>query len=128
MPLDCVEVEIRPPAADRHERVPLPLRPAQVAVDAFPYYHPGSHAPALVGVTDVPVVSAAPDNTVPDHAQAVEVPCEVSGQLTEGDERHWYAVRARRGEVLWLEAFGSRIGSPVDLTWRCSILRAGRNY
>jgi hypothetical protein len=113
--LDCVEVEITPPAADRHESLPLPLRPAQVTVDAFPYYYPGSHAPVLISVTDVPVRSGAPDNTVPDHAQALEVSCEVSGQLTDGDERHWYALRARRGEVLWLEAFGARIGSPVDL-------------
>ncbi|MBI1914797.1 MAG: PPC domain-containing protein [Planctomycetes bacterium] len=113
--LDCVDVEITPPAADRHEPIPLPLRPAQVTVDAFPYYYPGSHAPLLVSVTDVPVLSGASDNTVPDHAQALGVPCEVSGQLTDGDERHWYAVRARRGEVLWLEAFGARIGSPVDL-------------
>jgi hypothetical protein len=113
--LDCVEVEVIPPAVDRHELLPLPLRPAQMAVDALPYYYPGSHAPVLLSVTDVPVLSAAPDNTVPDHAQVLDVPCEVSGQLAEGDERHWYAVHARRGEVLWLEAFGSRIGSPVDL-------------
>jgi len=69
----------------------------------------------MVGVTDVPVIAAAADNHVPGHAQEIAVPCEISGQLTDGDERHWYAVHARRGEVLWLEAFGERIGSPVDL-------------
>jgi hypothetical protein len=35
--------------------------------------------------------------------------------LTAGDERDWFAVRARRGEVFWLEALGARIGAPVDL-------------
>ncbi len=114
--LDSVEVEITPPGADRHERMPLRWRsPAQVTVDAFPYHHPGSHAPVLISVTDVPVIIGTSDNNVPDRAQEITVPCEVSGQLADGDHRHWYAVRARRGEVLWLEAFGTRIGSPVDL-------------
>jgi hypothetical protein len=113
--LDSVEVEITSPAADLHERIPLSLRPAQMTVDAFAYHHLGSNAPVLISVTDVPVIVSASDNSVPAHAQEITVPCEVSGQLTEGDERHWYAVSARRGEVLWLEAFGARLGSPIDL-------------
>jgi hypothetical protein len=43
------------------------------------------------------------------------VPSEVSGQLVAGDERDWFAIQARRGEVLFIEALGQRIGSPVDL-------------
>ncbi len=113
--LDCVEVEITPPKPDQHQFIPLPLRPSQVSVDTFPYHYPGAHAPVLLSVTDVPVIAGAADNTAADHAQEIGVPCEVSGQLADGDERHWYAVRVRKGEVLWLEAFGARIGSPVDL-------------
>ncbi|MBA4190345.1 MAG: hypothetical protein C0467_20350 [Planctomycetaceae bacterium] len=113
--LDWVEVEITPPEAGRHDHLPLRLRPAQMTLDGFAYHFPGSHAPLLMGVTDVPVVSAVEDNRDSEHAHELTAPCEVCGQLTEGDERHWYAVRARRGEVLWLEALGTRIGSPVDL-------------
>ena len=112
--LDSVEVEITPRAAEKHERIPLPLRPAQVAVDGFPYYYPGCHAPILIGVTDVPVVSSS-DNFVADRALDVAVPCEISGQLADGDGQHWYAVHARKGEVLWFEAFGARIGAPIEL-------------
>jgi hypothetical protein len=115
--LDCVEVEVTPPEAGRHEPVPLRLRPAQMTLDAFAYHYPESHAPVLMSVTDVPVVTAS-DNRSSDRARDITAPCEVCGQLTDGDERHWYAVRARRGEVLWLEAFGTRIGSPVDLDVR----------
>lgn len=116
LPLDCVEVEITPPfLQDQSQPLPLPLRPAQVTVDAFPFYYPGSQAPVLLGLTDVPVIAAAPDHHLPDHAQEIAVPCEVCASLTAGDERHWYAVQARRGEVFWLEGFGERIGSPVDL-------------
>ncbi|MCI0456422.1 MAG: PPC domain-containing protein, partial [Gemmataceae bacterium] len=114
-PLDCVEVAITPPRSGDPAPTPWSLRPAQLAVDFFPYYFPGSHAPLLFSLTDVPVVAGAGDQRLPDRAQRIPVPCEVSGQLTAGDERHWYAVQARRGEVFWLEAFGERIGSPVDL-------------
>ena len=115
LPLDCVEVEITPPRAGQDGPIPLPLSPAQIAADVFPYHYPGGHAPVLIGVSDVPVIAATADNHLPDHAQEIAVPSTVSGQLTDGDERHWYAVRARRGEVFWLEAFGERIGSPVEL-------------
>jgi hypothetical protein len=116
--LDCVEAEITPPAAGRHELIPLRLRPEQMTLDAFAYHYPGGHAPVLMSVTDVPVVAAAADNRDPERAQEVAAPCEVCGQLADGDERHWYAVRARRGEVLWLEAFGARLGYPVTLDVR----------
>lgn len=116
--LDCVEVEVTPPETDRGERLPLRLRPAQMTLDAFAYHYPGGHAPVLMSVTDVPVGTAARDNNAPERAQEITAPGEVCGQLADGDERHWYAVRAQRGEVLWLEAFGARVGSPVDLDVR----------
>src|SRR5439155_27367229 len=72
-------------------------------------------AAVSVSVTEGPVISGISDNDVPNRAQKIAAPCEVCGQLAEGDERHWYALRARRGEVFWLEAFGERIGAPVDL-------------
>lgn len=51
----------------------------------------------------------------PADAVAMPIPSEAGGQLVRGDERHWYAIDVKRGEVLYLEAFGERIGSPVDL-------------
>lgn len=113
--LDSVEVEITPPSSAQEQRLALPLQPAQVAVDAFPYYYPSGHAPVLIGLTDVPVLVSKSDNHGPERAQDITVPCEVAGQFADGDERHWYAVQVRRGDVLWLEAFGERIGSPVEL-------------
>jgi hypothetical protein len=113
--LECVEVEVTPPRAAPDGPIPLPLRPAQLAADIFPYYYPGGHAPVLIGVSDVPVVAATGDHRLPDQAREIAVPSTISGQLTEGDERHWFALRAHRGEVFCLEAFGERIGSPVEL-------------
>ncbi|MFQ5734509.1 MAG: PPC domain-containing protein, partial [Planctomycetaceae bacterium] len=113
--LDRVDVEITPPRKPGSIPLPFRLRPAQIAVDGFAYRYPGSRRPLLMGLTDVPVVREEAGTHAPRAAQTVRVPCEVGGQLTAGSERDWYAVDVKRGEVLWIEAFGERIGSPVDL-------------
>lgn len=112
---DEIEVELTPPRLGQDDRLPLPLRSAQLGVDAFAYQHPGTHAPVLIGVTDEPVMVAGAKQLRPEQAQEIAAPCAVSGQLTEGDDRHWYALPARKGEVFWLEAVGERMGSPVEL-------------
>lgn len=112
---DHIEVEITPPKELRSAQTPLRLRSSQVAVNAFAYRFPGSSAPLAIGVTDVPVVAALSANHSSSTAREVSVPCEISGQLIAGDELDYYTVNAKRGEVLWIEALGERIGSPVDL-------------
>ncbi|MDA1017858.1 MAG: hypothetical protein O3A00_25800 [Planctomycetota bacterium] len=95
--------------------VPLRLRPTQVSVDGFAYHHPGSSEPILIGLTEVPVVGDATGNHTATSATPIEFPCELSGQLAGGDEQDWFRIEAKRGEVLWIEGFGERIGSPLDL-------------
>lgn len=111
-PFDEMEIDLPPAQAGP---MPMPLRSAQTVFEAFPYYYPGAHAPLLIGVTNVPVVVGTTGNHHPEQAQEIAVPCEVSGQLTSVDQHAWFAVRARKGEVLWIEALGARIGAPVDL-------------
>lgn len=111
-PFDQVEIDLAPSHVGP---TPMPLRSTQTIFEAFPYYHPRGHAPVLIGVTDVPVVVCGTDNHLPERAQEIVFPCEVSGQLTRVDERDWFAVHARKGDVLWIEALGARIGAPVDL-------------
>ena len=112
---DHVEVDVTPPT---HGTLGLPrsfLRPARFAVDEFAVDVQGAVTPVQVGVTDVPVVLDNGTNHLPEKAQEIRWPCEVSGRLEAGDEKDWYLLRLRRGEVLWLELYGERIGSPVDL-------------
>ncbi len=112
--LDAVQVEVTPPP-ETPAWMPLPRRPSQIAAEAFAYYHPEGHAPVAIGVTDVPVVENTTGHDRADRALELQVPCEVSAQLAELRGQHWYAVHAKRGEVLWFEALGDRLGSPVDL-------------
>ena len=113
--LDQRVVEI--PAALAQSQWPLPLgfTAAQTGVEGFAYQLPGAHAPVLIGISDVPVIVSQSANRSAQSSQSIEYPCEVTGQLSRGDERHWYRFSARRGEVLYFEGLGQRIGSPVDL-------------
>lgn len=112
-PFDTVAVDVTPPASERIEA--LHLRSPQVAVEGFAYQYPGTDAPVLIGVTDAPVINDQTGNQSPKSAREIAVPSDVSGQLLAGDEQDWFAINARRGEVIWLEAFGERLGSPLDL-------------
>lgn len=112
---DRLEVEIPASLAEPSSSLPVRLQPAQAVLEGFAYQLPGSHAPVMIGVTDVPVVLAQDSNHSPSSAQEIVVPCEVSGQLIAGDEQDWFAISARRGEVFFIEALGQRIQSPVDL-------------
>ncbi len=114
---DRLEVEIPASLAEPAWPLPVRLQPAQavLAGASFPYHLSGSPTPVIMGVADVPVVLDRDDNHSPASAQELVVPCEVSGQLVAGDERDWFAITARRGEVFFIEALGQRIQSPVDL-------------
>jgi hypothetical protein len=120
--LDQIEVNI--PAAAVRAGWPLPVRfqPHQTPFRGFAYYLPGSQAAVPIALTDVPVIQARADAASPALAQTVQQPCEVDGVLPSG-KAAWYQFEARRGEVLYFEAFGQRIGSPVDL--QISIVDAG---
>ncbi len=97
------------------QRSGLRLAPSQTASDCFAFRLPGSHAPVAISLTDVPVELEVAQASSPQSPQEVSIPVEVSGQLVAGDEKDWFAFSAKRGEVLWLEGFGERISSPVDL-------------
>lgn len=113
------QLEVLIPAAltQNSRRLPLRLEPSQTipAANSFPYYLAGSDAPVLIGLSDVPVSLDQSDNHTPGTAQNVSIGCEISGQLIEASEQDWFVIDARRGEVIYLEAFGQRIASPVDL-------------
>ncbi|MCE9607311.1 MAG: PPC domain-containing protein [Planctomycetia bacterium] len=112
--LDTVAVSIVAPS-EPDSFVALQQMPAQFAVDSFAYHHPAGHAPLAIGWTDVPVVENLAGHDKKNLALDLAAPCEVSAQLAAAVGRHWYAVTAKRGEVFWFEAFGRRIGSPLDL-------------
>lgn len=113
--LERLEVKITHPA--KHDSLPCPIRrrSSQADIDGFAFHLANCHAPVLIGSTDVPVIRENEMHQTPGTAQEIPCPSEVCGQLIAGDERDWYAIQAKRGEVLWFEAFGQRINTPIDL-------------
>ena len=120
--MDRVEAQVSAKQAVATWPLPTHLVPAQAPFDSMVWQLPGAHAPILIGITDVPVVTETSDNHSPALAQQLEIPCEASGRLAEADEKDWYSFAARRGEVVHVELIGERIGSPVHLA--ASILDA----
>ncbi|MCH2202028.1 MAG: hypothetical protein MK102_08660 [Fuerstiella sp.] len=115
--MESIEIEL--PASltgpTRHLSTRLLSTQPVITAHSFAYHYPGSHAPVLIGTTDIPVTQDDFSNHSVNSAQELTVPCEVSGQLVTGDEQDWYAFTAHRGEVIHIEAFGHRLQSPVDL-------------
>ena len=111
---DRREVTVQgPPIADASSSG-LRLRSHQVTSDVFAYRTPNGHAPVALSVTDVPVTVESSAGSR-ENPQQFAIPGEFSGQLAGATELKWFSFDARRGEVLWMEAFGERIDSPVDL-------------
>ncbi len=112
---DRIEIDI--PEAMTHEvgDIPVLMKPAQSVLHGFAYHYPKSPSPLFIGLTDLPVIQDRMDNHSPASAQKLSCPIEVSGRLEAGDERDWYSVEMRRGEVFYFEAMAERIQSPVDL-------------
>ena len=110
---DSIEIDVTPPLSPT--LTPLPLAASQAVVQAFPLQLRNGNRPVLLTTTDLAVVTGGPYNQTSRQAQLITVPCEISGCLKRGDQQDWYVFEARKGEVLWLEGFGSRIDSPIDL-------------
>lgn len=90
-------------------------RPAQFGVEAFAYHHPGANHVLPIGLTDVPVVECVAAHASSKSTVELAIPCEVSGLLDSAVGRQSFSLEAKRGEVVWLEAFAERLGSPLDL-------------
>ena len=113
--LERLDLTIKAPADNDPTLVPMRRGSEQTDLESFAFQLEEGHAPQSISLTDLPVVLEQGEHQTSQTAQQLAYPTEVSGQLIAGDEQDWYAFQARRGEVLWFEAWGQRINSPVDL-------------
>jgi len=106
-----------PPGVGPSRFPPARWQPAQAGLvaSAARWAWPGSSTPLVPIVVDSPVVLDGGENQTPEAAQSLKLPALVAGQLTDPNERDHYAFTAERGEVWYFEAFGQRLGAPVDL-------------
>jgi hypothetical protein len=71
--------------------------------------------PFLMTFAKGPVVLDNGTNNNADAAQKVNTPCEISGHFLKKHERHWYTFTAKKGDVLMIEGYADRLGTPMDL-------------
>jgi len=93
----------------------LRLLPPQATASLVACRGNGGEGPWPVSVVDLPVTEIGRNHRTPSKALPVNVPGAWWGCLPEGDEQAWFSLQARKGEVFWLEAFGERLGAPLDL-------------
>ena len=92
--------------------------PLSSALDGFDFRikNPsGNSDPYLLTYASAPVVLDTGDNDTMETAQKIQVPCVIAGRIEKKADRDFFAFSAKKGQVLYFEAFAERIGSPMDL-------------
>lgn len=112
--LQKLDVEIAAPA-ESVLAVDAKLSPAEAALDAFTWRLPsdqGPSNPVRLGITtaQLQVEANSPENA----PQTVSLPVDVSGQFSMIGDEDRYRFTAKKGEVIWIEALGQRLGTTVD--------------
>jgi hypothetical protein len=93
------------------------LRPVDVSIDAVSYRLPspsGYSNPVRLLVGDEPLVREVEPNNDLANAQAVKPPVQIVGTFNPRGDRDSYIFEAAKGEKLWIELFGQRLGLPLD--------------
>jgi hypothetical protein len=119
--LETLKVTVTPPAKGMElQRLAYRgyISPLTGTMDGFEYRvhnKVGLSNPFLLTFAQAAVVLDNEDNGTPDRAQTVSVPCEIAGRIQKKRDRDWYRFNARKGEILSIELYGDRLGSPLDL-------------
>ena len=121
VPLEKIEVLLSPPEEPRAQPSLLhrDMRTAnQIQLDAFEYRLTGAAGtsnPVLLMSSPRPIVLSTGTNTGPAQAQPLTVPCELSGRFLQPKVGHWFLFEGKANEAIWIEGFGDRVHSPLDL-------------
>ena len=93
-----------------------------VGVSTVQLSFPDALTPIEVALTEIPVVIEAQEpeteerNNDVNGAVKIQIPIDITGQLPTASDLDWYALSLRQGEVVYIESFGQRLGSSIDLT------------
>ncbi len=95
-----------------------PIKPASAHLDGMTFRlknAQGYSNPTLLTFATANVVLENRENDTEAKAHRLKPDCEVAGTLEKNADEDWYSFTAKRGEVLFIDLYGERIGSPVDL-------------
>ena len=115
-PLQKLETDIDIPSTADHGADGLSM-PAAAIVEGFSYRLStprGASNPLFISFAAAPVTCEAKPSQDPAQPQQVTPPCDITGQFCPANHADTYAFTAKKGEVLWLEAFSHRLGLPTN--------------
>ena len=69
---------------------------------------------AIVAVSDTDPLEESADNDTPEKAMPLTLPALVAGRMEKAADRDWFQFEARKGEAVWLEVLGDRLGTDLD--------------
>ncbi|WP_240928125.1 serine protease [Thalassoroseus pseudoceratinae] len=67
-----------------------------------------------VGLTAVASMTEAEPNNNHENAQAITLPCDISGRFFPAADVDTFEFTAKKGEVWWVEVASERLGRPTD--------------
>jgi hypothetical protein len=120
-PLEKLVVTISPPAepvAAQRINIRHRIDPRMAGADGFEYRIKGPSGvsnPVLISFASAKVVLEKENNDKPEAAEEIPVPCEVAGRIDKRQDRDWYAFSAKKGDVLVIDLWSDRMGTPTDL-------------
>jgi hypothetical protein len=126
LPLERISARVTAPAEMGSWTFGGFAAPESSGLDGFGFRvknNSGSSNPHLITLAKAAVVLDKGSNETPDTAQEVVPPCEIAGRIENRHDRDWYAFTAKKGDVLSIEAYAQRLGSPIDVYFA---LRNGR--
>ncbi|MFT6618020.1 MAG: hypothetical protein ACJASX_000907 [Limisphaerales bacterium] len=107
-PVEMKEIEVTAPPASQALPTGISLAARQATLDGF------NHEGHLIGFATDPVIVDTEPNDSPEKAQAIKLPCDLSGQFYPARDRDYYSFDAKKGEVYQAEMISHRLGLPTD--------------
>jgi len=117
------------PVALQRLAFPGQVAPQSASLNGFAYRvknDAGSSNAFLLTYARAPVVRDNEANDTPETAQEITLPCEIAGRIEKKRDRDWYVFSAKKGDVFSIEAFGERIGSPLNLVFSMRDAASGK--
>jgi hypothetical protein len=81
------------------------------------YREPGPNGPSnpvFIAAATEPVLLEHEPNDDAEHAQMINLPCDIAGAFGKVSDFDVYRFSAKKGQVWWIEAMAERLGSPAD--------------
>ncbi|RLS54231.1 MAG: hypothetical protein DWH91_12470 [Planctomycetota bacterium] len=115
--LDKLDIDIAVPGDASTLQLEDRTTSLMAATDAFSYRLPSPAGPSnavSIGIAQAPVIMETEPNNAPVPGKNIPVPSEVVGQFSDPRDVDTYFIDAHAKEVLYIEAYGQRLGQTVD--------------